>query len=113
MMREDHKIPTDGGHFTPCGWCHAGGGEISLNGNPALSKTLKELKFAWTKKLTNFSIRQDALVAGPNNELKMYPDIHGVRLIGRNGHWWIYRECDCDNQMAWWKAKQKLKIIMR
>jgi hypothetical protein len=23
MMREDHKIPTDGAQFTPCGWCHA------------------------------------------------------------------------------------------
>ena len=42
MMREDHKIPTNGGHFTPCGWCHACGGEISLNSNHNPSKTLKE-----------------------------------------------------------------------
>ena len=31
MMREDHKIPTDGAQFSPCGWCHACGGTNCVN----------------------------------------------------------------------------------
>jgi hypothetical protein len=48
-----------------------------------------------------------------NGIVKMFPDKHEVRLLGRQGHWWIYFECTCEYQTAGWKVKQKLKTIKR
>jgi len=45
--------------------------------------------------------------------VKMFPDMHGVRLLGREGHWWIYFECSFGYQTAWWKAKKYLKTIRK
>ena len=42
MMREDHKIPTDGAQFTPCGWCHACGGKHPHLQTRTTQKTLKD-----------------------------------------------------------------------
>jgi hypothetical protein len=114
MMREDHKIPTDGGGFTPCGWCHACGGENSLNINPIPSEDPEGTEICIDKKVNQLFYQTECLSCGSKNGVvKMFPDTNGVRLLGRNGHWWIYFECDCGYQTAWWKAKQKLKTIRR
>ena len=48
MMREDHKIPTDGAGFTPCGWCHACG-TIHENIFEETNEDPKEPNSVWTK----------------------------------------------------------------
>ena len=50
MMREDHKIPTDGANFTPCGWCHACGGTKCTLQTRTIQKTQKEQKSVQIKK---------------------------------------------------------------
>jgi hypothetical protein len=110
MMTEDHKIPTDGCHFTPCGWCHACGGGNTLNINHSLSEDLEGTEICMDKKVNQLFHQTGCLSCGSKNGVvKMFPDTHGVRLLGREGHWWIYFECACGYQTAWWKAKNHLK----
>ncbi len=110
MMREDHKIPTDGEGFTPCGWCHACGKTSHLNTFQDKSKDPKGTEICRDKKVIQLFNQTGCLSCKSKKGIvKMYPNIHGVRLIGRNGHWWIYLECECGYQTAWWKAKNKLK----
>jgi hypothetical protein len=112
MMREDHKIPTDGDGFTPCGWCHACGGTSYSGQSHNTTEDPEGTEICIDKKVNQLFHHTGCLSCRSKKGIvKMYPDIHGVRLIGRNGHWWIYLECDkCGYQTAWWKAKNKLKI---
>jgi hypothetical protein len=114
MMREDHKIPTNGGHFTPCGWCHACRSENSLNGDQSLSEDPEGTEICIDKKVNQLFHQTGCFSCGSKDGVvKMFPDTYGARLLGREGHWWIYFECVCGYQTAWWKAIQKLKTIRR
>lgn len=110
MMREDHKIPTDGPGFTPCGWCHACGGIINCGRHN--SDDHEGIEICTDKKVNELFHQTGCLSCGSKKGLvKMFPDKNGVRLLGRQGHWWIYFECTCGYQTAWWKAKKHLKTI--
>lgn len=110
MMREDHKIPTDGAGFTPCGWCHACGTTHQdifqeANEDPEGTELCMDKRIIQLFKQTGC-----ATCSSKKGIIKMFPDPHGVRLIGKQGHWWIYFECEeCGYQTAWWKAINKLK----
>ncbi len=44
--------------------------------------------------------------------VKIFPDEHGARIVGKEGKWWIYFECqDCGYQTAWWKAFKGFKAL--
>ena len=82
MMREDHKIPTEGGHFTPCGWCHACGGENSFNTNPIPSEDPEGTEICIDKKVNQLFHQTGCLSCGSKDGVvKMFPDTHGVRLL--------------------------------
>jgi hypothetical protein len=115
MMREDHIIPTDGDGFTPCGWCHACGKTSHLNTFQDKSKDPEGTEICRDKKVIQL-FKQTGCLSCKSKKgiIKMHPDKHGVRLLKREGHWWIYLECNkCGYQTAWWKAKQKLKTLRR
>ena len=109
MMREDHKIPTDGTGFTPCSWCHACSGHETLFKKE--NKDFEGIQICMDKRV--IQLFKKAGCASCNSKkgiIKMFSDPHGVRLIGKEGHWWIYFECEkCGYQTAWWKAINKLK----
>ena len=113
-MKEDHKIPTDGGQFTPCGWCHECGGTNCANTDQNNTEDPEGTEICTDKKVNQLFHQTGCLSCQSKNGLvKMFPDKHGVRLLGRQGHWWIYFECTCGYQTAWWKAKQKIKSLRR
>jgi hypothetical protein len=110
MMREDHKIPTEGGHFTPCGWCHACVGTSYNEQSHSNTEDPEGTENCMDKKMNQLFNLTGCLSCGSKKGVvKMFPDTHGVRLLGREGHWWIYFECSCGYQTAWWKAKNYLK----
>ena len=114
MMREDHKIPTDGAQFTPCGWCHACGRTHSIATDQNNTEDPEGTEICTDKKVNQLFHQTGCLSCQSKNGIvKMFPDKHGVRLLGRQGHWWIYFECTCGYQTAWWKAKQKIKTLKR
>ncbi len=114
MMKEDHKIPTDGGHYTPCSWCHACYGTNYTTDGMNNIKDSEDTEICIDKKVNQLFNQTGCLSCQSKNGLvKMFPYKHGVRLLGKQGHWWIYFECTCGYQTAWWKAKQKLKTLKR
>lgn len=101
MMREDHKIPTDGGHFTPCGWCHACGGTSYSEQGHRNTEDPEGTEISLDKKVNQLFNLTGCLSCGSKQGVvKMFPDTHSARLQGREGHWWIYFECRCGYQTA-------------
>lgn len=105
MMREDHKVMTNGAHFTPCLWCHATASSISdLIQDQVDDLEARVCRDPNMNKL--FSLEGCLTCGSKDGIVKMFHDPHGVRLLGEEGHWWIYFECSkCGYQTAWWKAK--------
>ena len=114
MMKEDHKVPTNGGHFTPCKWCHAAGPEHLNNPTQDYGEDHMGIEICRDPKINRLFQQVGCLTCGSKEGIvKMFPDENGARLLGKEGRWWIYLECSCGYQTAWWKAKRQLKIRRR
>jgi hypothetical protein len=108
MMNHDHEVPTNGAHFRPCGWCKAGSGinktyQTRLNNK----RNIEGLETCNDPKI--IKIFDQCLSCGsPDGIVKMYPHEDGVRILGKQGKWWVYFECfDCGYETALWKAMNK------
>lgn len=109
MMKEDHKVPTEGGHFIPCKWCHAS--KNHNNFSQYIIEDLEDIEVCHDRKINQLFQQVGCLTCGSKDGIvMMYPDANGVRLLGKEGRWWIYYECSCGYQTAWWKAKKQQKI---
>lgn len=112
MMKNTHKVPTDGAHFVPCKWCYATG-----NAGYTLDKFKSKEDVPGTEvsedpKINDIFYKVGCLTCGSKHGIvKMHPDDNGVRLIKKQGKWWIYFECDCGYQTALWKAQHRLKSM--
>lgn len=114
MMKNTHKVPTDGAHFVPCKWCYATGS--------AGYKTLDKFKVSRDEP-DDIELCHDLKVArifhdvkcdcGANDGIiKMRPHEGGVRLLGDNRKMWIWRECfTCGHQLSLDKAIAKRKSM--
>lgn len=107
IMKEGHKVPTNGAHFTPCKWCYpAGPGQLD-NPNQSQWDEHEETEICQDPKINQLFQQVGCLICGSKDGIvKMYPHEHGSRLIGKEGLWWISFECSCGYQTALWKAKQ-------
>ena len=106
MMNQDHEVPTNGAHFRPCGWCKPGLGnsyQTKLKNN----KKIDGLENCEDPKIIR--LFQECLSCGSHDGIvKMYPHSEGVRILGKEGKWWVYFECfDCGYETALWKAMNK------
>jgi len=113
MMREDHKIPTDGdgGHFTPCGWCYPNGYGTFMDHAQSTFEDPIGTEICMDPRINKLFNQVGCLTCGSRDGVvKMFPEDNGVRLLGKKGRWWIYFECSCRYQTALWKAKNRLKI---
>lgn len=109
MMKDNHKVPTDGAHFIRCHWCHVTASSISdIIQDQA---DTMEVKICRDPKIISLFNQEGCLTCGSHNGIvKMFPDSSGVRLLGEEGLWWIYFECDdCSYQTAWWKLRRGSK----
>ena len=113
MMTRTHIVPTDGAHFVPCKWCYAVGD--SRNSSLDRFKTHNEpegTEICEDPKINDIFNKVGCLSCGSKHGIvKMHPDDNGVRLMKKQGKWWIYFECDCGYQTALWKAINKLKSV--
>ena len=111
MMKEDHKVPTNGAHFTPCKWCHpTGSGQVN-NPHQYQLEDQEETEICQDPKINQLFQQAGCLSCGSKDGIvKMYPHENGVRLLGEEGHWWIYFECNCGYQTALWNVRQQ-KLI--
>ena len=111
MMKEDHKVPTNGAHFTPCKWCHPTEPEQVNNPHQYQLEDQEETEICQDHKI-NQLFQQAGCIYCDSKEgiVKMYPHENGVRLLGKEGRWWIYFECNCGYQTALWKVRQQKPI---
>ena len=133
MMKEEHKVETDGFVFENCGWCH--GGSDSENNQSYLDHFHEKKKIA-AAKTSDVSVMEisvditdpeDIVICRDERVLKffkdkicvncdsrdgivkMYPTEHGVRLLcDLYKRYWIYKECShCGYQTSLKKIKPK------
>lgn len=104
MMLEEHKVPTNGAHFTPCGWCH-GHGKSNSRLDSYFSEDLPGTEICNDPKI-NRIFDKCSSCGSDDGIVKMYPHKNGYKILQREGHWWIYFEChNCGYQTALWKVK--------
>ena len=128
MMKEEHKIETDGYGFENCGWCH-GKSDVDQSylyhfhekKKIAAAKIPTSVKIAQVEDPEDVEICRDPRVLKIFKEsdcinchskdgiVKMYPAEHGVRLLGDpHKRWWVYNECSkCGYQTSLRKIKQR------
>lgn len=112
MMKNDHKVPTNGAHFTPCKWCYPAGPKQLEDPNKSKLEDQKQVEICQDPKINQLFQQVGCLTCGSKDGIvKMYPHEHGSRLIGKEGLWWIYFECSCGYQNALWKAKQRRREL--
>ena len=105
MMLEEHKVETEtGDEFTPCGWCHKAheGYMPPTFEDPLDSEVCRDPRVA--------RIFHDIPCDCGSHDgiIMMYPHTDGVRLLGKEGKYWIYRKCDhCGHQLSLLKAQSK------
>lgn len=110
MMNHAHEVPTNGAHFRPCGWCKPGLGKSETYQTRLKNETkIEGLESCEDPRI--IKIFHECLGCGSTDGIvKMYPHSDGVRILGKQGKWWVYFECfDCGYETALWKAQAKLK----
>ena len=129
MMKEEHKVETDGYGFENCGWCH-GKSDVDKSylehfhekkKNAAAAKIPTIVKDAIVEDPEDVQICRDPRILKIFKEsdcincdskdgiVKMYPAEHGVRLLGDpHKRWRVYNECSkCGYQISLRKIKQR------
>jgi len=130
MMLEEHKKPTNGDGFEPCGWCK-GGNDLNNYNQYVLDHFHNKKKVAAIKteypqmvvdedpedieicrdpRINKIFKDSECMTCGhTEGTVKMYPAEHGVRLLGDpHKRYWIYKECShCGYQTSLRKLKMK------
>ena len=128
MMKESHKVETDGFGFENCGWCHGKSDEDQSYLDHFHEKKIVAAAKTSAYKLSvnvedpeDVEICRDSYVnrvfkdskcltcSSTDGIVKMYPTEHGVRLLGDpHKRYWIYKECaHCRYQTSLRKVKQR------
>ena len=88
--RHDERRPQNphrGGHFTPCGWCHACEGTNCTHTNKNNTEDPEGTEICTDKKVNQLFNQTGCLSCqSKNGMVKMFPDKHGTRLLGRQCH---------------------------
>ena len=114
MMKHTHKVPTDGAHFKPCKWCYAIGksGHKSLDNFRSRRDEPDDIENCYDPKIERIFAGVKCDCGSTDGILKMRPHNGGVRLLNRQGKWWIWRECfDCGHQLSLVHALEKRKSM--
>jgi hypothetical protein len=130
MMKDSHKVETDGFGFENCGWCHGKSGyddkqsyldhfhekkKIAAAKIPTIVKTAivedpEDVQICRDPRILKIFKESECINCHSKDGIvKMYPAEYGVRLLGDpHKRWWIYKECDhCGYQTSLRKVKQK------
>ena len=131
MMKEEHKVETDGYGFENCGWCHGDSdNNQSYMDHFHEKKRIADVKNSDVSKMEisidpedpeDIVICRDSRILkifkdsgcincdSKDGLVKMYPAEHGVRLLGDpHKRWWVYNECSkCGYQTSLRKVKQR------
>jgi hypothetical protein len=115
MMKSEHKVPTNGDGFEPCGWCKGGSAlneykKITLdNFHEEKFEDPRDIVICRDPRIEKIFRETGCIECGSKDGIvKMYPVPHGVKLLGKPGRWWIYFECShCGYQTSLRKARQK------
>jgi len=110
MMKVTHKVPTNGAHFKPCKWCYAMGETktSTLDDYRTARDEADDIEICTDSKIEHLFQNVECGCGSTEGIIKMYPHSGGVRLLNREGKWWIYRECySCGYQLSLNKAIQR------
>lgn len=111
-MNEEHKVETNNerGLYRPCGHCKPGMNKFikSLDDFRTARDEPDDIELCMDPKIERLFENVECDCGSSDGILKMRPHEGGVRLLNRDGKWWIYRECySCGYQLSLNKAIQR------
>lgn len=114
MMKNTHKVPTDGAHFKPCKWCYATGSATyeTLDKFNSSRDEPDDIEICYDKKVARIFLGVDCDCGSHDGVIKMRLHDGGFKLLNREGKWWIWRECySCGHQLSLVHLLQKRKVM--
>lgn len=110
-MNDEHKVETDNemGIYGPCGHCKPESEDFTTLDNFRDYRSARDepsdIELCLDPKIKFIFKNVECDCGSKDGILKMRPHSGGVRLLNRDGKWWIYRECySCGYQLSLAKA---------
>lgn len=116
-MLDEHKIETDNeeGIYRPCGHCKPGIAKFRKFDSFKSSKDQPgDVELCYDPRIERIFVGIKCDCGSSDGILKMRPHDGGVRLLNRQGKWWVWRECySCGHQLSLVHAIQKRKAMKK